>query len=155
MTTLDSIPTSFAEAAKLLGDQTSVSVGNNTHLVRADQLAEEGRIELVLHSTPVVVFYSDNSAQLFSGGWRTVTTKDRLNRVLRPNGWSVYSERRTWKIERRFSTHGGRFQYPFVEGFVVPLKGYELVTLPEGKPSHCECGAAWDARSGGYSCATR
>lgn len=48
-----------------------------------------------LHSTDVVEIYPDNSVKLFSGGFRTVTTKQRIN-SFSPLG--VYQFSRTWYL---------------------------------------------------------
>lgn len=40
--------------------------------------AEDGRIEVVYHETAVVAYHPDGRVVLDSGGWRTVTTKDRM-----------------------------------------------------------------------------
>lgn len=35
-----------------------------------------------LHKTHIVVIHEDNSITLNTGGWETITTRDRMNRVL-------------------------------------------------------------------------
>src|SRR5262249_27597834 len=48
---------------------------NNTRLIRCgDDYA------VVLHSTAVVTIHQDGTYTLRTGGWRTVTTKDRINK---------------------------------------------------------------------------
>ena len=49
-------------------------VANNTYLIRG-----ENAIGLLLHSTIVASYGADDTVTLNSGGWRTVTTKDRMN----------------------------------------------------------------------------
>lgn len=63
----------------------SRKVGNNTYLRRRGDA-----IAVRLHSTDVLTFAADGSVTLDSGGWRTVTTKERMNRFLR--GPRVYQE---------------------------------------------------------------
>ena len=67
---------SFSDAEKLLADRTSMKLGHNTYL---DRLTHDS-IGVLLHQTYVVVFNRDGSIKLNSGGWQTVTTKDRMNR---------------------------------------------------------------------------
>ena len=50
-------------------------LGNNTYLRRVSDTT----IAVVLHTTEVVRIHDDGTYTLNSGGWRTVTTKDRLN----------------------------------------------------------------------------
>lgn len=52
----------------------SRKLGNNTYLVRRD-----GGIAVRLHATDVVTFKLNGDVLLNSGGWRTPTTKDRIN----------------------------------------------------------------------------
>jgi hypothetical protein len=108
------IPTTYTEAREMLNGRTSRSIANNTALVELD---DEG-IGLRLHATYVVTFRPDGSIVLNSGGWHTVTTKDRLNRVARAHGWSVYAKARTWYVGRR---SGAEFE--FEDGFTIPARG--------------------------------
>jgi hypothetical protein len=48
---------------------------NNTYLIRVDK----NTIAVQLHHTNVVTFHKDGRIILRTGGWQTVTTKDRLN----------------------------------------------------------------------------
>lgn len=78
----------FSQCAEKLGSRASRKIGNNTYLHRLDA----DTIALRLHATDVVTF-RPGTVTLDSGGWRTVTTKDRLNYVL-----PVYSEKGTWYV---------------------------------------------------------
>lgn len=64
----------YNEAINILNGRTSRKLGNNTYL----ELNDDKSIGVRLHDTQVVVFYS-KYAQLFTGGWLTQTTKDRIN----------------------------------------------------------------------------
>lgn len=64
----------YTEAAAKLGKRDSRKLGNNTYLERRGV-----DIAVRLHSTDIVTFHPDGSATLNSGGWQTVTTKDRIN----------------------------------------------------------------------------
>ena len=70
-------------------------LANNTYLERRSL----GEIAVRLHSTDILTFHEDGRVVLNSGGWTTVTTKDRMNRYL-PDGWHVWSERSQWLIAR-------------------------------------------------------
>jgi hypothetical protein len=98
-------------------------VGNNTvEYERAD-----GTQAIRLHHTDVVTFEPNGDVVLNSGGWKTVTTKERINRYLRARlhqSLSVYSERGRWWIldERR----DGDVRIPFVDGVVLPGGSLEI-----------------------------
>jgi len=67
-------------------------IANNTRVIRRSPTS----IAIKLHDTDVLTFFEDESIQLFTGGWKTVTTKDRINRFL-PTGFGyVHSERFVW-----------------------------------------------------------
>jgi len=65
-------------------------LANNTRLhKRGDDYAVR------LHLTDVVTIHRDGSYTLNSGGWQTITTKERINRF---SPASVYSDRKTWLV---------------------------------------------------------
>lgn len=93
----------YTDAVEKLGSRDTRKIGNNTYLERRD----DETIAIRLHATDVVTFTS-GTITLNSGGWRTVTTKARLNYAL-----PVYSEKGTWYV-------GG---YPDHENRVVYYDG--------------------------------
>lgn len=108
----------YSDAAAFLSggrNKSSRSIANNTRVERID--AET--IGIRLHDTYVVKIHSDGSWQLFTGGWYTVTTKDRINlfaptRVGSDRGrWYVYSD--DWENRT-----------PFFEGIAVSQNGTVL-----------------------------
>jgi hypothetical protein len=82
----------YGEADKLLQGRCKQSrkVANNTYLRRHADC-----IDVRIHATDVVTFWADGRVELRSGGWNTMTTKDRINRYL-PRGWQLWSERALW-----------------------------------------------------------
>lgn len=80
MTTM-TIPQSYAVwDSQLQGRcQKQRKVSNNTWLIRQ----EDGSIALKLHATIIVTVQQDGKITLNSGGWRTPTTKGRINDALR------------------------------------------------------------------------
>jgi hypothetical protein len=66
-------------------------LANNTYLERRG----EGVIAVRLHSTDVVTLHKDGRVILESGGWRTVTTKDRMQNF---SSLCVYSEKGVWYV---------------------------------------------------------
>lgn len=71
-------------------------VGNNTYLVRNSGVTGD-KIHLKLHNTYIMTFYADGKTELNSGGWRTVTTKDRLNKHLE-NGYRIVQRNGQWYV---------------------------------------------------------
>lgn len=65
---------------------------NNTRLVEVDGGLSYG---IKLHSTIVLKFYPDGRIVFNTGGWHTVTTKERFNRY---SPASVWSNRGTWML---------------------------------------------------------
>jgi len=107
----NAIPTTYTETREALNDRDSRKIANNTTLVDLG----DGSIGLRLHSTCVVTFNADGSLVLATGGWQTVTTKDRINRVIRAHGWTLYAKAREW-----FLTHRDGGTLHFREQFVIP-----------------------------------
>ena len=77
----------FKEAEKLV--QCGRKGSNRKKLERNTYLERYGDNEfgVVLHNTTIVRIFRDGSYVLDSGGWHTVTTKDRMNRYA-PHGIS-------------------------------------------------------------------
>lgn len=74
MTTMTRVRDFKAADALLTGrNRDSRKVANNTYLVRRGE-----KIAVQLHATDVVTFHPDGSFTLSTGGWDTVTTRDRI-----------------------------------------------------------------------------
>ena len=94
------------------GIKHSKIVANNTF----EYVTNNGDIHYRLHNTDVVVFKSNGDIVLDSGGWLTVTTKERINRYL-PSGYSLYQEKGIWIV------CGEDWEVPFEDGMVLPADG--------------------------------
>ena len=81
-------------------------VGNNTYA----EILHDGSVGILLHSTYVVKIHPDDTYTLQTGGWQTVTTKDRINQY---SPVRVYQRKYEW-----FVKVNGK-EYPFMEGMVV------------------------------------
>lgn len=79
----------YAQVNEKLGKRDSRKVANNTYYQRR----ENGDIAMRLHETDIVTFHGDNTATFNSGGWRTVTTKERMSGVV-----NVSQRDRVWTI---------------------------------------------------------
>lgn len=94
-------------------DKQSRPIDNNTTVRLID-----GGVAIRLHATDVVTLRDDGRAVLSSGGWATVTTKDRINKYAPA---SVYSRAGVWYIDDRDDT-----PTLFYDGMTVDRTGYPL-----------------------------
>lgn len=95
-----------SEAVRMVRGKTNRNrrkVGNNTY----GEILPDGSVGIMLHSTYVVKIHPDNSATLNSGGWQTVTTKDRINQ---------YSPVRVYQRDYQWYLNDGT---PFKDGMIV------------------------------------
>ncbi|MFA5186659.1 MAG: hypothetical protein WC551_09305 [Patescibacteria group bacterium] len=99
----------YQEAAALLGKRESRKLANNTYMVRDT----DKQITIRLHATSIITFLAGGKIILDSGGWKTPTTKDRLN--MGP-----------WRIEQ-----AGGIWYLHYEGMESVF--YDGITLYRGK----------------------
>ena len=81
-------------------------IGNNTYA----EILHDNSVGIMLHSTYVVKIHPDNTYTLQTGGWQTVTTKDRINQY---SPVRVYQRKYEWFVKLN-----GK-EYPFMEGMVV------------------------------------
>lgn len=96
----------YIDAVKMVKGKSSASrrkIGNNTWA----EILPNGSVAIILHSTPVVTIHPDNSATIRSGGWRTHTTKDRINKY---SPVKVYQKKYEWFFENHV---------PFTDGSIV------------------------------------
>lgn len=90
-------------------------VGNNTYANRR----ENGDIAITLHDTDVVTYHSDGTYTLNSGGWLTVTTKDRLNSY---SPFVVHSIKGRWQVNLSADHLAG--EVPFYDGMRLDPKAF-------------------------------
>jgi hypothetical protein len=93
MAKLKATPKNYAEALTVLAGRESVRLGNNTYLMNIDYARITPCIAVRLHSTDIVKFYPDGSVTLHTGGYHTVTTKERINHFITGR---VYSRNYQW-----------------------------------------------------------
>jgi hypothetical protein len=65
----------FANAEDALAGRDARKIANNTRAVRLDA----DTVGIVLHQTAIVKYRRNGEIVLNSGGWKTVTTKARMN----------------------------------------------------------------------------
>ena len=77
-----------------------VSISEVVHTSKVDNntmriVYKDGRVAIRLHDTNVVITYPDGSIVLNSGGWRTSTTKDRINKF---SPYRVHQSKGIWYV---------------------------------------------------------
>ncbi len=84
---------SYAQVAEQLTGRCAArrKIDNNTYLERRGDDA----IAVKLHATDIVTFHRDGRVTINSGGWQTVTTKDRLNNY---SPLRVYADKGVWYV---------------------------------------------------------
>lgn len=107
----------------LSGVDKPVNVSKSRKLARSTVMAvyEDGTEAVRYHDTDVVTFNLDGSVTLDSGGFRTVTTKNRINEY---TDLCLYQEKSIWYVGAR-----GKEKHVFHDGITFDAQG-ELVTEP-------------------------
>ena len=98
-----------AEATRMVhgkGNCMRRKIGNNTYA----EILHDGTVAIKLHNTYVVKINPNGTYTLNSGGWQTVTTKDRINQ---------YSPRRVYQRKYEWFIDINGKEYPFMDGMVV------------------------------------
>ncbi len=99
---------SYGAAKELLGGKAAIELGHNT-MLRDISWKGFKAIAVRLHQTDVVIFHEDGTVELNSGGYETVTTKDRINKFS-PMG--IYQQQGDWYM------HNGE-KTPFRDGIKI------------------------------------
>ena len=97
--------TGFVSARKVAHNTIERTLTDGTRVVR-------------LHLTDIVTFSPDGSVTLNSGGFKSLTTKERMNRYL-PSGWSLWAERGCWYLCNRAEDK----RFVFADGITINSDG--------------------------------
>jgi len=108
-----SFPTTY-QACEKLAHTRKRKLANNTYLE-----VHDGSYGIRLHDTEVVTFYADRTV-LNSGGWRTVTTKDRMNQALVDH--TIFSDKGVWYVAKR-PYSGEHEAVAYNDGFTIHSDG--------------------------------
>ena len=81
----------YSQARSRLGNRQKVKLENNTYLEPLDA----NTVAVRLHKTNIVLIHANGTYTLNTGGWDSVTTKDRMNRY---SPVRLYSENKVWKV---------------------------------------------------------
>ena len=90
---------------------------NNTAVFTGD----DGALTVVLHRTAVFKKHTDGTIELNSGGWRTVTTKARINQAFRQlspeTHGGVFQKKGEWFVH--LGDRGDGITVPFEDGMRI------------------------------------
>lgn len=92
-------------------------IANNTY-VRSE---EGGCVYIRLHNTDIITLNTLDQIILDSGGWLTVTTKDRMNRFNEGMGYCVFSEQGIWYVS--FNAKDYYFENGMILSLELPSEG--------------------------------
>lgn len=93
-------------------------IGKTATSVRVELVSDCLSTHVRYHDTDVVIF-SEDSIRLDSGGWRTATTKVRMNQTANAYGlgFQVYQAKGAWFV--RYLPGRADKSYPFVDGICI------------------------------------
>ena len=82
---------------------------------------QEGADTIIrLHGTDIVRKHANGSVTLNSGGWKTVTTKDRMSDHM-PAGYYLYSDKGQWFVSAGHRwADSSSIAVPYFDGMVIP-----------------------------------
>lgn len=111
------IPKTYSEAQMFLGTRTSKVIQGKkaTKVVRISK----DEIALVYHGTNVVTWKSNGDVTFNSGGYRTRTTKDRMNKG---SHFYIYQNRDRWFIAALVEGFGFPKDFYFTDGITFKQK---------------------------------
>lgn len=112
----------YSDAINYLGTKSERPYANNTRVAKADF----ENIKITYHGNWIVTLYPDDSISLFACGWKTITTKERLNWFL-PDGFSVYQEKSVWYLSDRQAQK----RYIFADGITISNDRQVTGFIPE------------------------
>jgi hypothetical protein len=104
----------YTQAHEKLGKRGSKKLGRNTYLHRHALGID---ICVKLHGTDVLTFKPDGSVVYNTGGWRTNTTKDRMNSY-GADGFYIWQDKGVWSLGR---AKGPRKLYK--DGIIITKRG--------------------------------
>ena len=88
-----------------------MKIANNTYM----ETDHNGVITYRLHHTTVVTVFPSGCVRFSSGGWQTVTTKNRLNRY--GCGYCIYQRAGEWFVSHPQIPR----DVPFFDGITLPI----------------------------------
>lgn len=111
--------TTYAQADAYLGKKFSRPLhGRSTRMERRDS----GRIAIRYHDTDIVTYTASGATILNSGGFKTVTTKSKINEYI-PGSFRVWQDKGIWTLNRLDDPgspwYGRRVSFGFADGITI------------------------------------
>ena len=103
----------YGSLSNIIDGRESKKIGNNTIVHRLD----DDTVAVKYHRTNILKINSNNVVTISTGGWETITTKDRLNQFLGCRGFSIFQKKGTWYIRGNDKT----FEYE--DGIKISANG--------------------------------
>jgi len=75
-----------------------------------------------LHLTNIVTYRANGTVELNTGGWNTVTTRDRINKQIETFGWRMYSEKNEPYLSKGWWHDENRKVYHFHDGITISAR---------------------------------
>ena len=129
----------FLDKGKNRKNTTERPIANNTRLIQTS----DDRIGIKLHNTFIVKYFENDHLdcinygdliQFDTGGWKTVTTKERMNRFA---PISIWSERHIWYIAKSFNWQNNDDKanpiYHFEDGIFFKVNGNKAYRKEHGQ----------------------
>ena len=126
MATVNDLPNSFERAAKFLGGKSGKTCGYATKVTAETEQIGTHSIDVycIYHfRTKIITFYPDDSVKITTQGWRSRTTRKRINLALRR--WKISCCKGLWYLYDW--TCANPEGYPFYEGDRVFTVAHPLI----------------------------
>lgn len=107
----------YPEVNEKLGSKLQRKAGHHTYLVRNSGVPGDS-IHLKFYDTYIITWYADGRIKLNSGGYRTVTTKARINEFI-PSHWGISQAKNVWYL-KEFLLGGETIRtFEFEDGIII------------------------------------
>lgn len=80
----------YRKASEILKGRQKRKIDNNTYLEQIDEV-----FVVRFHNTDIIKIYPDNTQVIFTGGYRTMTTKNRISEY---SFTGVYQHKHVWYL---------------------------------------------------------
>ena len=93
-----------------------------THKIRRNTVSlekEDGTFDIYLHGNLIATLYFEGSVRIFSGGWTSRLTQQRINRLLNHLNYSVWTTNGEWDVYYCISSRDPHEKIPFKEGMLL------------------------------------
>lgn len=114
--------TDFSDLMDFLDGKDSKKIGFETYVVKVD----DNTVAIKHYRTNIITIDATNIMTLDTNGWRSTTSKDRLNQFINCNRASINQKKGVWYI------HGSNGSFEYEDGVEVHNNGY-IITPSEKK----------------------